>query len=1208
MIRPRSVVAFLVLTLCCSLPLFAQSDRGSITGTVMDTSGAVVPNATVTATSLATGEVRTATSTDSGSYTIPQLKAETYKVSATAQGFKTATVEEVKVAVQVDRTVDFQLQVGAQGEAVTVTAEAPVIQTESAVNQTNVTERQVRELPLLVSAETAGRTPLAFIFLDSNVSSTSGNGTNASNFRVNGGQGLGTEILIDGAATRRAQNGTFFSEVAPGPNAFQEFTISTSSYSAEYGNSTGGVVNFTIKSGGSGFHGEAWELLRNEVFNANTFLHNNVAPGREPVPKDRDRQHDFGANIGGPLWPGNRAFFFFNYNGYRNSRSETVDISVPTARMRTGDFGELLTDPYVLSFFGGPVQIFDPTQPPGSRTAIPGNRIDLYNGGAIIDPVGLNAVRAFPAPTRPGVYRNYTARSTTPLNMNSYIGKLDFVLTDKQRLNASYSYRESATIKGCCGNAGFTRFPEPYVAFGAWDQTFDSHFVRLQHDYTITPTLLNHFNVGFTRFVVANRNFTEGMQASSMGLPANATQNKALPIFNFPGYGDVITSRDPRSYQGIGSTFFSDRLADNGVDITNFITWVAGRHTLKFGGNVRPQQFNVHQLIHPGGEFNFRHDQTTNSCCPNNQGWPIASLITGATEFSFNSVQSIDPGWRQFTHSYFFNDDWKVTPRLTVNLGLRYDLPGLRRESQNRFRGFDPNTVNPVAGRLGAIVGAAGQGGLQAEYETLAKPDYSNWGPRVGLAYQLYDRTVIRLGGGVYYAPILYGFGGNNTLTEGTLGYSTGGPNINGGAGGTPDLFLRNYRSVRPVNPNGQFLGDDVDFFDVNFKTGRTIQYSADIQQELPGNFMFQIGYVGHRATRLRSDFGRLNALSIEHLKLGAPLLEKNINAVTAADRAYASSVGVTIPASAAAVFPGFNGSVAQALRPFPQYGYVRNQLESQGQSWYNALNLRLDRRFSRGLQFGANYTWAKLITDASDDLFGGSPVGGVVQNPYDRRSLRATSPSSPLHAIAINYLYELPFGHGRRWLNSGFGNAIFGGWQVGGVQRYQGGTPLVIRSTGNRGNDFLNLFGVRGSLRPNITGTVTLAPEPGTAGVSYRYLERTGFAAPTSFYGPFGAADIGSAAYRAYYANPSLFFGNARPTIGERGPGFASENLTIMKKTNLTERYVLELRADMFNIFNRHRYVFTDNDIANAGAFGNVGLDTGYEPRVIQLGARFIF
>src|SRR5256885_4263189 len=686
MLSRKSALALSTFFLLCFTSAVGQSDRGSITGRVTDPNGAGVANAKVTATNLTTAETREVKTSDDGNYTIPELKADPYKVTAEAPGFKTSSAENIIVAVQVNRTLDFKLEIGEISSVVTISNdEAPVLQTETPVRQTNVTERQVKELPLLVSSEFSGRTPLSFIYLDSNVTQGSGTqGTDTTRFRVSGGQALGTEILIDGASTRRTQNGTFFSEVAPGPNAFQEFTLSTSTYSAEFGNSSGGVVNFTQKSGGNEYHGEIYDLIRNEKLNANTFRNNAFN-----VPRARDNQNDFGFNVGGPITVPhfgeggplihtfrNRAFFFFNYEGYRFTEGSNNIITVPTLRMRQGDFSELLTDPYILSFFGHGIQIYDPRQPAGSRAAIPGNRLDLYLGGARIDPAGANSLQFFPAPNLTGplgstVFRNYLSVGLRPTNMNQYTTKLDFVLSDKHRISGSFSHRKNDRIAG----DPIPRFPLPFTSQGAFNQLFKSILIRVQDDYTFSPTLLNHFNAGFTRYDVANRNTTDPFDTASLGLPVNATQNSAFPRIGFPGYGDPTNSVDPRSYQDIGSSFFTDHIFDTAWHVSDAVTWVSGKHSFKFGGEVRTSQFNFRQRIDPGGSFNFRHDQTAADFDPDG-GWPIASLITGATEFSFNSNNSIDPQFRQLTHGYFAQDDLRLTQHLTLNLGIRYDVPG----------------------------------------------------------------------------------------------------------------------------------------------------------------------------------------------------------------------------------------------------------------------------------------------------------------------------------------------------------------------------------------------------------------------------------------------------------------------------------------------------------------------------------------------------
>ncbi|MCA1815533.1 MAG: TonB-dependent receptor [Acidobacteria bacterium] len=1240
--RLAVVATLLTLLLSLAAPSRAQSDRGTLTGTVKDQSGGLVPNAKVTATNTETNESREATTTGEGNYTIPELKAGPYHLTVEAQGFKTATAD-LQIAVQVTRTFDATLEVGAVGESVTVTSDStPVIQTETSVRQTNVTERQVKELPLEVTSEFSGRTPLSFIFLDSTVTSGTGTGTNASNFRVGGGQGLGTEIQIDGATTRRSQNGSFFSEVAPGPNAYQEFTISTSSYSAEFGQSSGGVVNFTLKSGTNEFHGEVYDLFHNNALNANSFVNNS-----EGLAINRDHEHDYGGNVGGPIylprfgeggksyWSGkNRAFFFFNMESYRFAQGESVFLSVPTLRMRTGDFSELLTDPTVIAQNGGrPIQLYSPiagfdasgrviVAPPGTRVAIPGNRIDLFrlpSGQSIIDPVGQNILSNFPTPTRAGVFRNYLASTSTPTTMNNPTFKIDTILSQKQHLNFSFSHRNNQRIAG-----GSPRFPDPVVALGRWQQFFKSDFYRVQHDYTFGPRVLNHFNLGFNRFDVANHNTTEGFNTASLGLPVNATQNKAFPNIDFPGYGDPA---DPngniRSYQGIGSTFFSDHQRDNSWDISDFVSYVHGRQTMRFGADFRYQQFNVLQLLSPGGQFNFRSPQTSNCNC-DAEGWPIASLITGATEFSFNAAQNFDPSWRQFTHSYFLQDDIKVTQRLTVNAGLRYDLPGLRTEGHGAFRGFDPTVPNPSAGgRLGAIVTADAQrnGGIQAQYETLTKPDRSNIGPRLGFAYSLDNKTVVRGGAGLYYAPILYGVNGANTLTEGTEGFNTPYvPNCDTGPGCTAnersDLFLRNFRSVSPTSPTSQLLGNTVNYFDRDFRTGRTFQYGLDVQHELPWKFVATLSYTGHRASRLRSNFNRINAIPFNALRLGAPLLNKNLNDVTPAERAYAQSVGVTIPASSGAVFPGFNGSVGQSLKPYPQYAFITDQLESQGRSWYDAGTAKLERRYSNGIQFGASYTFSKLLTNAAEDLFGGSPTGSVIQIPGDAAGLKSVSPNNATHVFVVNYLVELPFGKGRRFLNEGgWSDRIFGGWQINGIQRYQSGLPLVIRLSQQGIFSGGSSTGFNTDIRPNLTGQPILTGNS-LSGSRVQVFNPAAFSTPPCYDcgavpAEFTAGGAINPAYTAYYANPLRFFGNAPATIpNARVLPFLSENISLLKKTRLSETVVLELGAEAFNVFNRHRFNFPGSDLIDPFNFGfsSVAGSDVYAPRVVQIRVRVTY
>ncbi|PYS26488.1 MAG: hypothetical protein DMG11_19755 [Acidobacteria bacterium] len=1077
-----SILAFVIVSFL-SPALSAQTDRATITGLVTDPSGATVPDAKVTATAVATGVARSTVTSAQGTYTLPELPSGVYQVQVEAKGFKT-TQKSVELFVLVTQRMDFRLEVGAANEVVKVTEEAPLIQADSAVEQSTATPRQVLELPLQVSSETAGRSPLSFIYLDSSVSSASGQNTpSTTNFRINGSQGLGQNILIDGGTTRRAQNGTFFTEVAPGPDVFDEFTINTGSYSSEYDNSSGGVIDFKLKSGTNNFHGELYEYWRNDYLNANTFLNNSGG-----LRKNEDRENDFGGNFGGPvfipkLYNGrNKTFFFFGYGGYRFLQGQNVLVSIPTMKMRQGDFSELLTDPYVLSFFGHPIQIYDPTIPSGSRTAIPGNNLATYvnpsTGRSVIDPVGMKLLSMLPQPTQAGVFHNFLSSSTTPNDMNSEILKIDHVLTDKQRLSLSWTHRSQDAVKG-----GFPRFPEPLVANGVWRQFFKTDYVRIQHDDAFTPTLLNHVNLSFDRVGVINRNTTLGQSPSTvLGMNPLATQNTGLPRIGFPGYGDILTSPDPRANQEFGSSFFSDQQYENTWELSDSVTKVTGRHTLKFGASLLKEQFNVTQYLDLGSSTNFRNDQTA-SDADGGGGWPIASMITGAAEFSFVSIETVQPSWRYFYPAFFAQDDIKVTPKLTLNVGIRYEIPNPRTEGHDKMRAFDPKVMNPDAHILGAIVGAGGQGGLKARWPGLIPTDYSNVAPRIGFAYKLNSKTVVRGGYGLYYAPILYGFNGGSNINNAEIGYNILGflrtPN-----GRNSTVFLNSYPNAPVPNPNSQFVFDSagnflafngVDYLNHDFHTGRTAQWSLDVQRQIQDHFAATLSYVGSHGTRLRSNFEHLDALPLNDLKLGFPILNESLNKALAdpATVAYAASVRAPLPASASAVFPGFDGnqSVAQALRPFPQYRDFTNLMESLGHSWYDALNAKLDWRYRDGLQFGAAYTFSKLITDAAEDVQGGSPIAGSYQNPFDIRQLRSVSPNNAAHSFVLNFIYELPFGTGKPYAKrSGPIDKIAGGWEVASILSYRSGLPLVPILTGPQAG-WLNLVGYDGNLRPDLTG-----------------------------------------------------------------------------------------------------------------------------------------
>lgn len=1241
----------------------AQSDRGTVRGTVTDPNDAAIAGARVILTSIERGEIREVTSGEEGLFVFAEIKAGLYQMSVEATGFKRTSVDNVKVDVQGVQSLAVKLELGEiSGNVVNVDAEAVAINADNPVRQTTVSEQQVRELPLLTNSEAGGRSPLSFIFLDSNVGAVDQSGANnASKFRVSGGQAGGAEILIDGAGTRRTQNGNFFTEIAPGPNAYQEFTVSTNSYSAEFGNSSGGVINFTLKSGTNQFHGEAYNLVRNEALNANSFFNN--ANGINPdsngkSQRNRDNENNYGFNIGGPIYIPNfgegtsggflrslkdRAFFFVNYEGYTLLRAANTLQTVPTVKMRTGDFSELLTDPGVLSVVGpNGIRLYDPRQPVGSRNLIPGNRLDLvpgtiFVGGAnrpLIDRAGLAILQFYPLPNKPGVQNNYESRVPFPSKSDQIQAKFDFNVTQKQHLNFSLSRRNNNRI------VNTPVLPLPFVqGFDPFQQDFTSSILRLQHDYTLTSSLINHLNIGYTFYDVINGNTTLGFDTSSLGIPANATSNRAFPLIDFVGRGNDRNT--PYFTTDIGSSDFSDNTRDATLEISDSLTYIRGRQTFKFGATIRKNQYNVSQLIHPGGRFGFHQDQTRRDGDPAS-GYSLASLVTGATEWSFVGNDQVDPAFRQMTQSYFVQDDIKVTQKLTLNLGLRYDLPGARTEANDRFRSFAPDVVNPAIGIRGAIVGADGQGGLLSPFKSLSPQDKSNIGPRLGAAYALDSKTVIRAGIGLYYAPIIYGVGGNGSLKDGTIGYNFDDYLTTPGDGAVPSQWLSTFQPLPTFNNNPASQGinsQTIPYFDPGFKTGRSLQYTLDLQRELPFKLVGSIGYIGHTDDRLRSNFGRLNALPFNYLRLGFPILSKPFNQLTADDRTYAARIGVPLAANANAVYTGFDGgcgdvicTVAQSLKPFPQYQGIDNYLESQGRSRYNAMQLKLDRRFSQGFQFGLAYTMSKLITNSSEDILGGSPLTGVQQNPFDRSALMTTSPTNSPHVFVANFIAELPFGKGKKFLDKGgIIGKLVGGFQISGIFRYQAGLPLVTSvspdtgATGNSSKDnWLNLVSYYSALRPNLTGQAVDTVAPCNANVpaapDRQYVLNCGaFSFPTDFTRPPTSNPLDSA-YAAYYADPNRFFGNA-PVVNTdfRSDPYFSENINILKKTRISETMFFEIGAEFFNVFNRTRYLQPDGglgrffngrfDNANFGQKGSaLGIDEFGGNRVIQLRGRFVF
>lgn len=1161
----------------------AQTSRGRISGTVTDPQGAIVAGARVVARNTQTSVAQETVTTGEGLYILPELTAGTYDVSVTAQGFKEAVNSGVGVETNRTLSIDFRLETGAVSETVTVTADVTPIQRDSPQVITTVTRKQVVELPLEVGGTVAGRSAEAFTTLAPGVS--------GSLFlsRIGGGQNFSNEVLLDGASIARTENQASFDETAPSPNAYQEFSIQTSSYSAEFGRTGGGVTSFTLKSGTNDFHGEVYYFLRNRALNANNFFNN--ARGRDPqtgeerIARPIDSQNDFGFNVGGPIYlprfgeggPAllsgkNRSFFFFNYEGYRFTQTQSGLTTIPTLKMRQGDFSELL-DPNQVGNFGGTRQIYNPfdTSCGGPRCPFPGNIIPPSLQSA----VARNILALFPQPTfTDRVVNNYIYTTPLPLTMNTWTIKLDHSLSERHKITGSYSNRVNERTAG-----GGTFLPEPLEGPDPWHQIFATRYFRFSDDYTFGPTLLNHFNFGFNRTESGNTPFTTSGVIQAIGLKGVPTDqtNTAFPRMSF------INERS-FGYAGVGQFRF-DQLNNNSFTFADTVNYIAGKHTLRFGGDFRRWQFNPRRNGLEQGEINFHSRFTSPGDGPFDAsgGDPIASLYIGAVEFAQRNVFTTTAGWRQNYLAFFLQDDYKVSQRLTLNLGVRYDLQPARTEVLDRYRIFVPTASNPEAGgRPGAIVNAGTNGVPRGFIET----DKGEFSPRLGFAYSLNDKTVIRGGYGIYYSPFLYNdFGG-----AGLIGFN---PNRQFFEIDQPVFRLdEGFPAIIP-EPTTQNVGPNrnVDYFDPNFKPAYTNNWSLDVQRELPGSFVATVGYVGAVSSRLRSDLDRPNALDPRFLGLGWDLLNSRV------DSPAAQAAGIREP------YPGFieqfgdDAKIYQALKPFPQYNFVNTNLESSGHSTYHSLQTKLEKRFSEGLSLIASYTWSKTITDAASNL---GFAGGVLQNAFDRRSQKAVADQDIPHTLVVSYIYELPIGRGKRFLNQeGVVNQLVGGWQIGGVHRYQSGEPLVLSTSNN--DDFLGLFSIGGSLRPNIDPTKPFELQTG------RYDPGPDVNSPNRRLNPAAFPEPPGYTTAQPGVNPNIFFGSAPRTLDYlRQYPFYNEDFNILKRFRFSETVNLEFRTEIFNAFNRVRFGAPDTNTSSAN-FGRI-FGTGNAPRRIQFGFKFNF
>lgn len=1087
----------------------AQTERGTIRGTVQDSSGAFMAGVKVTAVNVATGVAWESPSTGGGLYNIPNLPPGTYRVTAEMKGFKQLIENNVVVAVAAVVGLDLKMEVGAVTENITVTAAPAPLQTENTERALTLSERSYTDLPLSAGGM---RSPENFFLLSP--------GATGDTFatRVNGSQALSREIQLEGMSVNDSEIGShsaiMLNQISP--DAVQEFSVATSTYSAEFGNSGGGIMRYTVRSGTNNFHGNVYEYFKNAVLDTRGFFAKKRAP---------DYQNEFGGSIGGPIEK-DRTFFFFNFNGFRlTGGANNLVASVPPAAFRGGDLSGLVDSK------GNMVQLYDPasTRSNGAggfiRDPFPGNIIPASR----MSPVSKGILSFVPLPNVPGagLVNNFISSGSSHTRNNKYTFKINHNFNAKHRISGS-------------GSRGST-FVDPLIALprpvnSAVQNTDTEKNARLAYDWVITPSLLAHLSVGANR---AYRNIGDSTYGQGWGQKLGLT---GVPNGDFPSVNFGAASNTPGGnvFSGLAINKTKVLIVSNTFLYGGNLSWLKGKNNWKFGADFRKQQ-DFRAIPSITGTYNFNANETALPTAAGRatSGDPFASFLVGTVDSGSAFISDIPQGMRWTYLGAYVQDDIKLTPTLTVNAGLRWDLFTPIEEAHNQFSILDPTLPNSAAGGLpGALIFAGfGPGRIGSRRFSTERTDHKNFGPRLGIAWQFRNNWVLRTGYGISYFANSGILGGPaNGLPN--LGFTASPVFLSQDLGVTPAFnwtngFPQNFQRPPFIDPTFGTGGGASIFNPAGSRPAYRQDWNFGFQHELAKTWLLDIAYVGSKGTRLNNRLNNPNQVNSKFLSLRS-LLTLNINdpAVVAA--------GFTPP------FPGFTGSLAQALRPFPQYSSVGdNRSFANGNSTYHALQAQIQRKFSQGLMVLANYTLSKNLSDSPDAVGGGFFFNGA-RDTYNRRIDKSLSLYDQTHIIHLAVNYELPIGPRKRFLKQGGAVGKFlEGWQVNAIGKYNSGEPLAVVITNN-----LPLF--NGQNVPDIVpGVNPCLSKSNFDQATSRLLNINAFRQPAPF-------TIG---------NAPVVLNNCRifPLL--------NEDFGIEKRTLVGEKLNIDFRFEMFNAFNRTRF-----------------------------------
>lgn len=1090
--RCISSFIFFVLLFACSLATPAQQETATITGEVKDASGGLVPSAMITVTNVGTNISVNTESNDQGSYTVTSLRPGDYSITAEKSGFNKTLRSGVTLQVNQFARIDITLQAGQVSETVEVAAGAPLLETETSSRGSVIDQKKIVDLPL------NGRDYNQLALLSPGV--LPGTPRLASvNFKgvlnVNGNRTFNNVFLLDGVDNISYSNsfrGENVQLVQPSIEALQEFKIQTNAYSAEFGRSSGAVVNATIKSGSNNIHGSVYEFLRNDALDANNFFSNALG-----APKPVRKRNQFGGAIGGPLVK-NRTFWFADYEGLRDREGIPRTTLLPTAAQKAGLFSVAVFDP----FAAGRPQFSQNAQ---GQWVIPQNRWD---------PVGAKIVALIPDPNVAGT-NIFASTPITTTRQDQFDVRIDHQLSSNKTLFGRYSFVDTTTFRPA---------PMPGLAEGSFNDAFGSNANRSQGlaiglTWIFNPAFVGDFRFGWGRgnYFTTPPNFgVDG--AAEVGLknvPNDPAIVGGVPKVQIQGFSAVGRHTSTPQFQ-----------TPRSLNPRATISWNRGQHFFKFGTEFLHVETRINDLNATIGRIAFE-DRFT--------GRAVGDLLLGLpSQLALTSFTVMDQG--QNMQFYFLQDDFKVSSKLTLNFGLRYEYATPPVEKNNQFANFDPQTGTVIFAKDGDIFDRA-----------LIHPDRNNFAPRAGFAYSVTPRLVMRGAYGVFYSHTV------RQGREGLLGFNppflvdnllqtsvTGAAAV---ASAAPFRLVDGYPAglLNPASLSPTIGRRAQDAFQ---RTPYIQQYNLGVQYELMRDLVFDVAYVGNKGTKLNG-FRNLNQR---------------------------------------AVITNANGSQSAGARPFPAFGDIQ-WMENRVLSSYNALQMRLEKRFTRGLSALVSYTWGKALTEAPDHIStSGGGAGfdtGTFREPQNGNNLKAERGLAEFdikHRFVASYIYELPFGHGRRW-GSGWNKAadvFLGGWQVSGIHVLQSGLGLTATLAGGT---VLNIGGERRA-RPNIVGDPIL---PNSERTVQRWFNTNAFA--------------------AFSPSPQAF-GNGGVGI-MRGPGYVNFDFTAAKNFQLSERFRMQFRTELFNAFNRANFG-PPNIARDSSGFGQIL--SASNARIIQFGLKLYY